>query len=60
MKTRELKQKRNEDLIEMRKEAEGMIIRSYGSVNPAIKPEQRKVPRKLIAKINTILKEREK
>ncbi len=54
----DLRKKTDKELIKMRKEAEYLIISSIG-VKSKIKPEQRKVPRKLIARINTILKERE-
>jgi len=61
IKAKELRIKTTEQLLEMKKTAELLVICSQKKmVQPKIKPEQRKVPKKLIARINTILKERDK
>ncbi len=57
IKTKELREKSNEELMEMKKTAEHLIMMTAG-VKPKIKPEQKKVPRKLIARILTIINER--
>lgn len=58
MKIKELRKLSREELLKKKKECEKLIISSYCKVKPKIKPEQRKSPKKTIARINTILRER--
>jgi len=60
MKTKELRGITKEELLEKKKECEFLISSSYTKVKPKIKPERRKGVKITIARINTILNEREK
>lgn len=57
MNPKELRRKSKKELIEMKKQLEFDIMSSYSKIKPKIRPEQRKVRKKIIAQINTILNE---
>lgn len=59
MNPNDLRKLTDEMLIIKRQELEMEMMGSYGKTKPTIKPEQRKARRRVIAQINTILKERE-
>jgi len=58
MKTSELRNLSEEELIKKKKQLEFDILGSYGTVKPTILAPQRKSRKKIIAQINTILNER--
>lgn len=60
MKVKEIRKLSRNELIDMKKECEMMIMMSSPKLNnPKIKPEQRKGVRRTIAQINTLLNEME-
>jgi len=58
MKTSELRNLSEEELIKKKKQLEFEMLGSYGTIKPIILPTQRKSRRKIIAQINTILNEK--
>lgn len=58
MKSKDLRKLTDEKLLEKKKELELEILGSYAKVHPTIKPEQKRIRKKTIARINTILHER--
>lgn len=59
-KIRELREMSNQELLIKKKEYELMVMGSYSISKPLIKPQQRREVKKLIARINTLLKENAK
>lgn len=59
MKIKELRKMSEEELLNKKKECEFMIFGSSSKVKPLIKPEQRRGVKKIIARINTLLRENE-
>lgn len=58
MKTSELRNLSEEELIKKKKQLEFEILGSYGTIKPTILATQRKSRKRIIAQINTILNER--
>lgn len=58
MKIKDLRNLTKKELLEKKKECESLIMSSYASANPKIKPEQRIGVKRTIAQINTLLNEK--
>jgi len=59
MKINELRKLNKKELLEKKKELEFLMMSSYSQIKPIIKPEQRRIAKRTIAQINTLLKENE-
>ncbi len=57
--TKDLRKLSNVELLKKRKEVTDLLIGCHNGVAPLVPPSQRVKVRKIIAKINTIMKERQ-